>query len=406
MAPAAPSAAEYVGFGAVGNDGTKNTALTAALDGPSTSLTTYNVTNSDGNASGTGSWRDAWSADDRHIILQTDVDFGSTTAGDMTYANRDNVFCDGNGYDITRGNTTTEGNSSWSMTGCTNIVWYNMRIDMGYRTSTFADANERGDCLSVTGNNRRLMFRRCTFRGSDDGGMDIVGFDNNDSLPSPYTNMDITLQQCFFLDNRKSMLVKYGPHGHLTFFQNIFARSWERNPQIRGTIDSLDFVNNIVWGWGHGAFGYGIRDYVQESGSSPGGNPPADTDQREGGTNTTNYNLVSNRFMESSDTVSAYNVLGWSLSDGANNNLDPDGTTRGTVYVDDNTFNTSPTYLADIGTSLTEISIPSASQVTPVTASTLPATLLVDGSAGAVGPITLDSDEQSAIDDMRADFGL
>jgi hypothetical protein len=43
---------------------------------------------------------------------------------------------------------------------------------------------------------------------------------------------------------------------------NVYARNAERNPQLRGQLDTLDYVNNVVYGWA--AFpslgnGYGMR---------------------------------------------------------------------------------------------------------------------------------------------------
>lgn len=409
---APPADGAYQGFGAVGQDGTSNTALNAERTGPADGLTVYNVTNPDGNASGAGSFRTALSVDGRRVVLQTDLDFGTGTEGDYVLVGRNQVFIDGNGYTITRGTPTgglNRGNSSWQLRACTNMVWYNCRIQMGWRVADFNDITrpERGDCLTFNGDNQRVILRRCTFRGGDDGGVDIVGFSHSSALPSPWTNMDISIQECFFYDQVKTSLIKYGPHAYISFYRNVMARTGERNPQIRGTIFTFDMVNNINYGWAYDGFGgYGVREYIEETeATSQDEPPPAITDMRTGGDHFVQYNMIGNQFMAHSTTLSPQG--GWTLSNSADNNFNPSGQSRGDVYAADNVYSTDPTYLAGISTVASPLTIPASSQVTAIAASSVPASLLaISGSAGAVGALTMNADEIALINEMRTDFGL
>jgi len=86
---------------------------------------------------------------------------------------------------------------------------------------------------------------------------------------------DVTVSNCLFYHSGKAMLISYyrsRPHDqwpfdlqrkNLSVHHNIFAENDERNPQLRGWINNLDFVDNIIFDWGHGLgaarWGYGMR---------------------------------------------------------------------------------------------------------------------------------------------------
>jgi len=87
---------------------------------------------------------------------------------------------------------------------------------------------------------------------------------------------DVTVSNCLFYHSGKAMLISYyrggRPHDEwpydierkrLSVFRNVFAENDERNPQLRGWISHLDFVNNIICAWGAGLgverWGYGMR---------------------------------------------------------------------------------------------------------------------------------------------------
>ncbi len=86
---------------------------------------------------------------------------------------------------------------------------------------------------------------------------------------------DVTVSNCLFYHSGKAMLISYYrgrthdqwrfdiERKNLSVFRNVYAENDERNPQLRGWISNLDFVNNITYGWGGGLgtarWGYGMR---------------------------------------------------------------------------------------------------------------------------------------------------
>ncbi len=75
----------------------------------------------------------------------------------------------------------------------------------------------------------------------------------------------ITISECFFYHSGKALLVSwytpppYHLKSDLSIHHNVFAENNERNPQWRGYIRNMDFVNNVTFGWGYSDWGFGLR---------------------------------------------------------------------------------------------------------------------------------------------------
>ncbi len=80
-------------------------------------------------------------------------------------------------------------------------------------------------------------------------------------IQGPLENM--TLSNCLFYHSEKAMSFAgrwWTPEKtKCTFYQNVWAENSERNPQMRSWTTSLDFVNNVIYNWGHFGWGYGLR---------------------------------------------------------------------------------------------------------------------------------------------------
>ena len=66
---------------------------------------------------------------------------------------------------------------------------------------------------------------------------------------------NVTVSQCLFYDSYMATLVSFYnyPFDRIrdgySFHHNVYARSVQRNPQLRGWIDNFNYVNNIVYAW-------------------------------------------------------------------------------------------------------------------------------------------------------------
>jgi Calx-beta domain len=83
---------------------------------------------------------------------------------------------------------------------------------------------------------RTVAIDRCTFTGATDGTVDIVG-----------DVQDVTLQQSLFYNNPLTQLIKYGTRKRISLHHNIYTANAERNPQIKGDAQNIDFVSNAVY---------------------------------------------------------------------------------------------------------------------------------------------------------------
>jgi pectate lyase len=98
------------------------------------------------------------------------------------------------------------------------------------------------DLLALDGTNgsgspiSNVFIDRCTFVQGSDGALDITGNVSN-----------ITVQRCLFYNNAKTMLIKYDSRSNFSIHHNVFTHNGERNPQVKGDMNLIDFVNNILY---------------------------------------------------------------------------------------------------------------------------------------------------------------
>ena len=117
---------------------------------------------------------------------------------------------------------------------------------------------------------------------ADDGAIDIAWGVDADG----WGNEDITISNSLLHDNQRTMLIKYGPHRNITLYNNLFAHNNERNPQVRGTVENLQIINNVMYQWANTRWGYGLRYYSQDT-----------TDEGPGGSGKVNMNVIGNQFI-------------------------------------------------------------------------------------------------------------
>ncbi len=104
-----------------------------------------------------------------------------------------------------------------------------------------------------------------------------------------------TVSWCLFYDSYMATLVSfYGrPYDYrrkgISFHHNVYARSTQRNPQLRGWIRRFDYVNNVVYGWDH----YGMRV------------------KNEPGERSVNANIINNVFCPADVRQEAALIYGW-----------------------------------------------------------------------------------------------
>jgi pectate lyase len=124
------------------------------------------------------------------------------------------------------------------------IIIQDLRLQ-GYDTQNGADLiGFDGDVGEIY----NVVLDHLTFTGADDGAVDITN-----------SVRDVTVSWCFFYNNTLTSLVKYGTRRRISYHHNVFARNGERNPQLQGDLKDFDYVNNIVYDWGRGSWGYGLR---------------------------------------------------------------------------------------------------------------------------------------------------
>ncbi len=223
---AAP-AADYLGFGSV----TKG-----AMSCP-TGMTTYRVTSLSGSG-GAGTLRDAVSQDCRHIVFDV---AGNIPIGDLqistSYLTIDGATAPAPGITLTNvGRLVLEARSSKPVH---DIIVNNIRA-IGEGGSV-----EGNDLWELDGSSgapvSRVVLDHLTMIGSGDGNVDIYG-DVSDVTLSNSLIMDSVQGQHFSQES--------GLRERLTIYGNVYARLNERQPRIRYNTRQVDFVGNVIYGWG------------------------------------------------------------------------------------------------------------------------------------------------------------
>lgn len=112
---------------------------------------------------------------------------------------------------------------------------------MNFRSTGTPNSNvTEFDLVTVDGTNSStpvdgLFVDRCTFMQASDGALDLTGNVRN-----------VTIQRSLFYNNAITMLIKYNTRQNISLHHNVFTRNGERNPQVKGDMRLLDFVNNVI----------------------------------------------------------------------------------------------------------------------------------------------------------------
>jgi pectate lyase len=222
-----PPTAMYTGFGS---------ATKGALSCP-TGMTIYEITTLSGGG-GNGTLRDAVSEDCRHIVFEVS---GDIPIGDLQISNSyltiDGSTAPSPGITLTDvGRLALEARSDLPVH---DIIVNNIRAIGG------GGSVEGNDLWELDGSGGAPVFHvvldHLTMIGSSDGNVDIHGDVH-----------DVTLSNSLVLDSLQGQQFSQaaGTRERLTIYGNVYARVNERQPHIRHSTRSVDFVGNVIYGWG------------------------------------------------------------------------------------------------------------------------------------------------------------
>jgi hypothetical protein len=245
--------ADYVGFG----------SITKGAMSCTTGMDTYRVTSLSG-GSGTGTLRDAVSEDCRHI--EFDV-AGNIPLGDLQISNS-YLTIDGSSAPAPGITLTNVGRLVLEARG--GVPVHDIIIN-NIRAHGEGGSVETNDLWELDGSSgapiHSIVLDHLTMIGSGDGNVDIFGDVH-----------DITLSNSLILDSIQGQHFSQpdGLRERLTIFGNVYARLNERQPRIRYNTRQIDFVGNVVYGWGWfegGAAGM----HIDVGGGTPSANVEANT---------------------------------------------------------------------------------------------------------------------------------
>lgn len=233
-----PAPSAYEGFG---------TVTRGALDAPG-GYETYHVTNL--NNSGAGSLRDAVSQGSRYVVFDVGgtITLTSTLRINDPYITIDGASAPSPGITIIQTGTT-----GTVIEGTSDIIIHHLRMD-GQATAH----ENAGDIWGLDGSDApvsNVIIDHVTAIASTDGVFDMPG-----------VVKDVTISWNLITDTVTAMLVKYGRKDRISLHHNVFARNSERQPQLVDEIYLMDYVNNVVYGWGWNGWGYGVR--IPDTGGS------------------------------------------------------------------------------------------------------------------------------------------
>ena len=245
-------ASEYVGFGAV---------TRGAADCPSGQPQTYHVTHL--NNSGEGSLRDAVSEDCRHVVFDVagTIDITGTLQISNSYITIDGSQAPAPGITLSvpGQRIALEARSGRAVH---DIIVNNIRtVGQGGDIETKDHWELDGSSGAPVYN---VIFDHLTMVASSDGSVDIYGDVHH-----------VTLSNSLLRDSVKSQHYSNsgGVRDAITIFRNVYARNNERQPKIRYNTTRVEFVNNVIYGWGWMEGGAsGMRLQVGGSSYSPSGN--------------------------------------------------------------------------------------------------------------------------------------
>ncbi len=244
--------AEYVGFGSI---------TQGANDCPSGSPQSYHVTNL--NDSGAGSFRDATSSGCRYIVFDVggSIDLTSTLRISESYITIDGSTAPSPGItlNVPGQRLVLEAKSRIAVH---DIIINNIRaVGDGIKIET-------KDIWELDGSSGapiyNIILDHLTMTASGDGSVDMYGDVYN-----------VTLSNSLLTDNLLSQHYSESSTARdgITVYRNVYARNNERQPKIRYQTTRVDFVNNVIYGWGWiegGAAGLTLQ--IGGSQYSPSGN--------------------------------------------------------------------------------------------------------------------------------------
>jgi parallel beta-helix repeat protein len=228
-----------------------------------TGMDTYRVTSLSGD-SGTGTLRDAVSEDCRHIVFDV---AGNIPIGDLQISNS-YLTIDGSSAPAPGITLTNVGRLVLEARGDVpvhDIIINNIRA---YGEGGSVETNDLWELDGSSGAPiHSIVLDHLTMIGSGDGNVDIFGDVH-----------DITLSNSLILDSIQGQHFSQadGLRERLTIFGNVYARLNERQPRIRYNTRQVDFVGNVIYGWGWfegGAAGM----HIDVGGGTPSANVEANT---------------------------------------------------------------------------------------------------------------------------------
>ncbi len=92
------------------------------------------------------------------------------------------------------------------------------------------------DGTNGNGSVNGVLIDRCTFWLASNKAIDVAGNVSN-----------VTIQRSMFYDNAGTMLIKYDTRTNISIHHNVFTRNGERNPQVKGDMLGIDYVNNVIY---------------------------------------------------------------------------------------------------------------------------------------------------------------
>ena len=223
-------ASGYEGFGAV----------TQGAASCPTPPATYHVTSLAD--SGSGTLRDALSQSCRHIVFDVGgtITLQSHLRVQTSYLTVDGASAPAPGITISQPtvNTGVMVESSSSASAHDIIVHHLRHVGPGGHSDSIADMwGLDGEANPVY----NVVLDHLTLSGSNDGTMDLYG-----------DVRDVTISWNFIKDTTTALHLSHDDslRERISFHHNVFARNNERQIRMRHQNGVLDFVNNVVYGWG------------------------------------------------------------------------------------------------------------------------------------------------------------
>jgi len=236
--PPDPDPAGFVGFG----------SITQGADSCPTTAETYRVTSLSGQ-SGQGTLRDAVSQGCRLIVFDIggDIDIGDLQISE-SYLTIAGSTAPAPGITLINvGRLVLEARNSQPVH---DVVVENIRA-VGLQVEI-----ESNDLWELDGSSGAPIYNvvldHLTMQASGDGNVDIYGDVH-----------DVTLSNSLIRDTHQGHHFSQsgGRRERLTIYGNVYAQLNERQPRVRHNTLQLDFVNNVIYGWGWiegGAAGFHI----------------------------------------------------------------------------------------------------------------------------------------------------